>query len=82
MKKVMLFIIVVFSLQLHATACKCNCKLADLKICAGLYDIDHPCGSICPSQAPGIETMITACPLTQQLNPVTGATVWVSLCYE
>jgi hypothetical protein len=81
MKTVILLSIFLFSYQLQA-ACKCNCDRTDRSICASSYDLDHPCGGICPSQTPGITPMITACPLTQFSNPITGIKIWRTICIE
>ena len=81
MKTVIILISILFSLQLQA-ACKCNCDPIDGSICASNYDIDHPCGSVCPGAAPGMAPMITACPIRKIVNPFTQAYVWMSDCSE
>ena len=46
------------------------------------YDLDRPCGSLCPNQAAGLSPMITACPLVKMVNPVTGLSWWKVDCPE
>lgn len=71
MKKFMLLIILFIPFQLHA-ACKCNCNLGDLTICASSYDLDNPCPAQCPAAAPGLAPMYTATyPPTSVYNPIT-----------
>ena len=79
MKKVIILISVLLSFHLHA-ACKCNCDPADRSICASNYDLDHPCVAICPGSTPGGPVMITACPVSKVVNPVTQSYIWISNC--
>lgn len=81
MRTFILFSIFLLSLPTHA-ACKCNCKLADVSLCASSYDLNHPCGNLCPStsSSPLATPMITACPQMQVINPVTGAKILINNC--
>lgn len=80
--KILLMLVLVLSPLSMQAACKCNCNPADASICASSYDIDHPCGSICPAQTPGIAAMITACPVSEVTNPLTGVNEWIRNCPE
>jgi hypothetical protein len=79
MRKAILLIIFIFSIHLHA-ACKCSCDPTDFRACASSYDLDNPCGGMCPSQSPGITPMITACPLSLIPNRISGIKVPISIC--
>ena len=80
MKTVIILISVLFSVQLQA-ACKCNCDPIDRGICASNYDIDHPCGAICPGATPGSLPMITACPVQRVVNQFSQY-IWISNCNQ
>lgn len=80
MKTLIALIIFLCSLPAY-TACKCTCEPTDFRLCASLYDIDHPCGSLCSSSATPGTIMITACPVTQVINQL-GIKVWVSGCNQ
>lgn len=83
MKKIILLINVLFSFQLQAAACKCNCDPTDRSICASYYDIEYPCRSVCPGATPGVTPMVTACPVRKVVvNPFSQAYVWVTECPE
>ena len=81
MKTVIALIIFLFSYPLQA-ACKCNCDPTDIRICASAYDLDNPCGGVCPSQGPGVVLLRTACPLIQVVNPITGIKQWRTVCID
>jgi hypothetical protein len=80
MKTFIILISILFSLQVLAAACKCNCDPADRSMCASYYDLDRPCSSICPGATPGMTPMITACPVQKRVNPMSQAIVWISNC--
>lgn len=79
MKILFAFIIFFVSFSVQA-ACKCNCALGDMTICASDYDLDKPCRGLCAGQAPGTGPMLTACPMIQVPHPWTGIKRWVAVC--
>jgi hypothetical protein len=81
MKKIMILIICLYSLQLQA-ACKCNCDFADNRICASQNDLDNPCPSVCAASAPGVMPMFTACPMVKIIHLRTGISTWVNKCEQ
>ncbi|MBA2650515.1 MAG: hypothetical protein H0U75_13160 [Legionella sp.] len=82
MKAIIACLLFVCTLESQA-ACKCSCDPMDRRICAGSYDLDRPCGSICSSgQAPGFTPMITACPVRRVINELTGARELIVECSE
>jgi hypothetical protein len=81
MKTVVALVLIICSNPLQA-ACKCNCNLTDVSICASNYDLDNPCTGVCPTQSTVTIPMRTACPLTQVFNPITGAKEWRAICED
>ncbi|ARG98658.1 hypothetical protein [Legionella micdadei] len=81
MKLLFLFIILLFPFQLQAS-CKCNCDLADRSLCEPTYDIENPCGGICPSSNPTEPPARTACPTQKVYLPEKGTSVWISVCFD
>ena len=82
MKTAILFIALIFSSQLQA-ACKCNCDIKSLTLCASSYDLDYPCDGACPADGPStFAPPRTACPMVEVFDELRGAHVWHSLCHE
>lgn len=79
MKTILLLVMFLAAAPLQA-ACKCNCNPADRSICASSTDLDKPCGGLCPSQAPDVAPSLTACPMIELVNPVTGVKTWGADC--
>lgn len=79
MKTIIILILSLFAVQLQA-ACKCNCDPTDRRLCASQIDLDHPCPGVCASPTPGLAPMLTACPVTKTIDPITGVTIWVNMC--
>ena len=87
MKIFALIIAFLFSSEIYAIACKCNCEAPDRTICAPLYDIDYPCGVSCNSAAPpaggiGIPMGRTACPTIKVYNQDKGIMEWRTFCWD
>ncbi|MBA3536357.1 MAG: hypothetical protein H0T84_07095 [Tatlockia sp.] len=84
MKIVVSFFILLFSLQIQAqSACKCNCDPVDRRLCAPLYDIHHPCGTLCRNLGPHSPPIgRTACPTVKFYNEEKGVEEWRTFCYD
>jgi hypothetical protein len=71
-----------FSIASNA-ACRCNCKGDNRNLCEPTYDLDHPCGVLCPSLSPnGPPAGKTACPTEQVYNMDLGVYEWRVLCAD
>ena len=88
MKIVVFLIASLCAFQLHAV-CNCTCDPKDLRLCEPSYDLDHPCGVLCPSQSPAVAPGTTsiapprmACPIIWAYNPVQGVYQWRAVCVE
>jgi hypothetical protein len=79
MKLIGILIILFFPLSLQAS-CACTCDLIDRRLCEPGYDLDNPCGTICPSHTPTMPPPRTACPTQKVYIPAKGAYVWITLC--
>jgi hypothetical protein len=78
-----IYLLLILSLLMSSptsAACRCSCDVADLRICASNYSLEHPCEGPCPNQSPATGPMITACPPVQYYNPLTGRYAWTIIC--
>jgi hypothetical protein len=80
MKFLVSILICLLSLQAQAT-CLCNCELTTRSMCASTYDIEHPCGGLCPSSAATLQAAThTACPVVKIYNQFKGIQEWHVIC--
>lgn len=83
MKLVALLFVFLFSAGIQAqSACKCNCDPSDRRLCAPLYDLDYPCGSLCRTAPNSLPIGRTACPVMKFYNEEKGVEEWRTLCFE
>jgi hypothetical protein len=75
MKIILSVVLILFSFQSYAAACKCNCGPVSRAMCASSYDLDHPCNGMCTSQAGR-----TACPVVEVFNQSKNRKEWITMC--
>lgn len=81
MKTVAAIVIFLFSFQLHAS-CRCTCVPTDTRLCESSYDLDNPCGVLCPGQGNNTPPGRTACPVVWVFNEMKGIYEWNAQCVE
>ncbi|MGQ3892835.1 hypothetical protein [Legionella sp. CNM-4043-24] len=83
MKTIIFVFSILFSCQLQAVVCKCECDPKNLSFCASSYDLDNPCNGVCPSQGNMTTPPArTACPMVQVFDQLRGKNVWYSTCND